>query len=642
MSDPIPAGTGRRATLLGLLLLLALGFLVYQPGLGGSFQFDDHANLSPLERLGDDATTQAHVQFLAQGISSPLGRPLSLATFLAQAGNWPDHPAAFIRINILLHLLNAALLFWWLLALARLRGEPEPARHYLPLAATALWLLAPIQVTSVLYVVQRMTELAATFVFLGLGLYLSGREALARGAAQRGYLLMTAGLAVGVGVGTLAKENAAQMPLMVLALEFTLLARLDRPRGWKLWAAPMLAAPALLLLAYLAWVGLTHPFAGREFTAAERLMTEPRVLFLYLYKILAPYPSGIRLWYDDYAASTGLLNPWTTAVAIGALVALAAAAWRLRARQPMFAFAVLWFLACHVLESSALPLELVFDHRNYQASVGLWLALATAGAALLQRASSRLARHAFTVLMAAYLGLQATVTFQIASLWGRPDELTVWMAKQLPDSRRATRALIALLQHRQLPYDAAIVAEQAAARWPDLPDFELETMTLSCQLREIPFPDPDAVLQKLRTARRDVNNVVTSEGSLVSLLENGHCPVGLPRPLTAFTEAALSNPALQKQRQNLLLLHSRALVVEGRREEARLAFGQAIDVRPQMILLIQAVIDAVADGNLPRARSYLERARTDPRIRWRERWAYREDLPLLEELVRSREAPAAR
>ena len=626
-----------------LALVLVLGFLAYQPGVSGSFQLDDYSNLGPLGQLDEDATPQTFLQFLVQGIASPLGRPLSLLSFMAQAQDWPDNPAGFIRINILLHLLNGALLYGWLVALARLRAEPGPARHTLPLAATALWLLAPIQATSVLYVVQRMTELAATFVFLGLHVYLAGRRALADGAPRRGYVLMSVGMAIGAGLGTLAKENAAQMPLMVLALEITLLRALARPPGWKLWATPFLAAPSVLLLGYLAWAGITASgYFGRDFTPGERLLTEPRVLFLYLHKILAPYPTGIRLWYDDFVASTGLFTPWTTALALAALAGVAAAAWRLRERAPLFAFAVFWFLACHVLESTTLSLELVFDHRNYQASAGIWLAVAGAGAALLRRASSRQARGVFALLIAAYLGLQAAVTWQVATLWGRPHELTVWMARQLPDSRRATQALVGMLIRESLPYDAALVGAGAVARWPETPAFELDTMTLSCQVADIPFPDPESVLAKLRTVPGDVHAVLNSLDSLVSLLEGGHCPAGLPRPITAYTEAALANPALRPQGQNLLLLQSRALAVEGRRAEARAVFGQAIDARPQMILLVQGVLDAVGDGDLALARRYLERARSDPRIRWRERWAYESDLVLLEELVRSREGAGDR
>jgi hypothetical protein len=634
--------TSLRAASLLLGLAMAVCFLAYRPGLSGTFQLDDHPNLSTLEALKDEPTADQFAQFLLKGIASPLGRPVSLMSFAVQAGEWPDNPGAFILGNILLHLVNGTLLFWWLLRVARLRGDPGPDRLYVPLAATVIWLIAPIQASAVLYVVQRMTELAATFVFLGMGLYLVGRERMAAGAVRPGLTWMSVGMLVGAGLGTLAKENAAQMPLMVLALECTLLAHLPRPRAWRLWAAPFLAAPALALLAYVAWTGLAATgYWGRDFTPVERLLSEPRALFMYLHKMLAPWPSAIRLLYDDFPASRGLLSPWTTSVAIAALAGFAFAAWKLRTAVPMFAFAVLWFLSCHVLESSALPLELVFEHRNYQASAGVWLALAADGALVIRRASSQVARSVFAALAAAYLVLHATVTWQVATLWGRPLELAAWTAAQLPDSARAQQGLVTALIRAQLPFDAAMAAERAATRWPDNPSFSLLTMTLACQLPEIPFPAPDGLAHALRTTPSHANAVADFTDALVSLVEEEHCPVGLPVPLSTLTAAALSNAALGTQRQNLLLLHSRALQIEGRIPEARATFTQAIDVRPQMILLIQATLNAVTDGDLALARRHLERARTDPRIRRKDRWSHRNDLPLLEELVRSREAGAS-
>jgi len=626
------------AALFSVTLLLC--FLLYRPGLTGGFQFDDYSNLSTLEALRDNPTLDQFAQFLLKGIASPVGRPLSLLSFALQAHDWPD-AAAFVRVNVLLHLLNGTLLFWWLLRLSRLLATPAPARLYVPLAAVLLWLIAPIQATSVLYVVQRMTELSATFVFLGMGLYLAGREALGRGAPLAALAWMSAGLFVGAGLGTLAKENAAQMPLMVLALECTLLAGQPRPRAWRLWAAAFLALPALALLAYLGWIGLHGSgYNGRDFTPAERLLTEPRVLFMYLHKMLAPWPSAVRLWYDDFALSTGLFAPWTTVCALLGLAALAGLSWKARASAPLPAFAVLWFLSCHLLESSALPLELVFEHRNYQASAGIWFALAAGAAQVLARASSPRAAQVLAMLGAAYLILQAGVTWQVATTWGRPLEMSAWMAERLPGSKRATLGFVGTLMRNRLPFDAAREADRAARRWPDDPSGQLLTIMLACQFREIPFPASIDLLNRLRTTPGNTNAVVDYTDGVVSLLEAGHCPIGLPFPPSELTGAALANPALVTQRQNLLLLHSRALGVEGRGAQAREYFRRATDVRPQMILLIQGVIDAVEAGDLPLARAYVERLRTDPRIGRRDRWAHRNDIELLEALVQSREAAA--
>lgn len=624
-------------------VLLAVAATLW-PGTGGGFRFDDHPNLGGLSALKSDPGVDSVLQFLAGGISSPLGRPLALASFAAQMHSWPGDPADFIRANILLHLLGGALLLWWLLRLARvLEWAPRPAL-WVPLAAATLWLVAPIQSTAVLYVVQRMTLLAALFVFLGLLLYLVGRGHAAQGR-RGGLWWMSAGIAVGAGLGTLAKENALLMPLLVAVLECTLLARVARPAAWRPWAWVFVALPAAVVLAYLSWVAAAPGahYAGREFTLGERLLTEPRVLFLYLYKLLLPWPSAMRLWYDDFALSTALFQPWTTALALAGWAALLGAAWRWRARAPMFAFAVLWFVAAHLLESTVLPLELVFEHRNYQASAGVWLALAAGAQALLARASGPLPRNTGLALGAAYIALLATVSHQVALLWGKPFEQTVWMAERLPESRRATEELIGALILRGHAGPPVELAQAAAARWPDDPSFPLQQLAVSCQAAGVPHPPAEDLLRRIATLNRGVNTVVHHLDEVLSLAEQGHCPAGTPLPLSRLTEAAVRNGALRGQRQNRLLLHARALRLEGRRAEAREYYDRAIDAAPKMILVLHGAIAAMADGDLAGARAYLERAESDPRIKPLDRLAYRAEVAQLRGVLDgSGTAPPAR
>jgi hypothetical protein len=353
------------------------------------------------------------------------------------------------------------------------------------------------------------------------------------------------------------------------------------------------------------------------------------VLFLYLYKMLLPWPSAMRLWYDDFALSTSLFQPWTTALALAGWAALPAAAWRWRARAPMFAFAVLWFVAAHLLESTVLPLELVFEHRNYQASAGVWLALAAGAQALLARASGPLPRNTGFALGATYLALLAAISGQVAQLWGKPFEQTAWMAERLPESRRATQELIGALILRGRAGPPVELARAAAARWPDDPSFPLQHLAVSCQVGGVPHPPGDDLLRRIATLRHGVNTVVHHLDEVLSVAERGHCPAGTPLPLSQLTAAAVGNAALRGQRQNRLLLHARALRLEGRRAEAREAYDRAIDAAPKMILVLHGAIAAMGDGDGAAARAYLERAESDPRIKPLDRLAYRAEVDQL-------------
>ena len=82
----------------------------------------------------------------------------------------------------------------------------------LAVVATAVWLIHPMQISTVLYVVQRMTELAALFCLCGLLAYLKGRALACAGRLKQGYAWMTAGLVLGTPLAILAKENGALLP----------------------------------------------------------------------------------------------------------------------------------------------------------------------------------------------------------------------------------------------------------------------------------------------------------------------------------------------------------------------------------------------------------------------------------------------
>src|SRR5690606_25448236 len=122
-----------------------------------------------------------------------------------------------------------------------------------------------------------------------------------------------------------------------------------------------LAAYLFLVVPYF-WS--TDGYGGdRDFSTLERLLTQPRVLCLYLWQILVPLPGHMPFYYDWLQPSRGLLQPWTTLPAIAALLALLGTAWRLRTRWPLFSLGVLLFFAAHFITSNVIGVELAFEHR---------------------------------------------------------------------------------------------------------------------------------------------------------------------------------------------------------------------------------------------------------------------------------------
>jgi hypothetical protein len=419
----------------GIFFLLALAWGSYLPGLKGGFLFDDFVNLDAIGATGpiDDLPTLA--RYLTSGIADPTGRPLALLSFLLDARDWPADPAPFLRTNLLLHCINGLLLLGLLQRLGSVLFPGDPRRTCAAaLLGCGIWLLHPLLVSTTLYVVQRESMLAATFCFASLWLYVAARERFARQPELRTLFAMAAAIAAGTTLSILCKANGVLLPVLALVLEATVLRRLGaadaRLRRLRL---AFLLLPTLAVLAYLATF-LADPLQqipARGWSVAQRLMTEPRALLSYLGVLAAPRVYSTGLYNDGFAASTSLLQPWTTLPSLLALSVLAMIGWRSREQRPELAAGIGFFFAGHLLESSSLPLELYFEHRNYlPAALLFWpLGITIAGMRLPERA-----RIAIGTVILLCLGF---LTWQRATVWSQPELLAKTWAIQNPSSSRA-------------------------------------------------------------------------------------------------------------------------------------------------------------------------------------------------------------
>jgi hypothetical protein len=179
-------------------------------------------------------------------------------------------------------------------------------------------------------------------------------------------------------------------------------------------------------------------YAGRDFTLTQRLLTESRVVLDYLHWTLLPNLSQLSLYHDDYVPSRGLLTPPTTLLSLALLAGLAVLAWWLRRRRPLMALGLAWFLLAHLLTATVIPLELVFEHRNYFASLGLCIALADG---LLRWPADGRPRRLGMLAACALLLLYAGCTVLRATEWRDPWHFANTEAAKHPGSPRATYGL---------------------------------------------------------------------------------------------------------------------------------------------------------------------------------------------------------
>ncbi len=429
-----------------------LAATIYQPGLTGPFVFDDALNIIANQSLRLSDLTWPSLYGAATSIPNGMfGRPLSMLSFAADFYRSGDalspSPLAdtFKATNLLIHLANGCVL--WMLtrlllrASSDLRSTPYPPSYgaWLALAVAGAWLLHPFNLTGVLYVVQRMTSLATLFTGLGMVCYLIGRRRLSD--AQAGAKAqMLAALLVFTPLAFLCKEIGILLPVYVLLMEVFLFRRAvlggSQRRFLTIYFAVLVWLPLFLGLFLFAthtdW--FLNAYSRRDFSLAERLMTESRVVWLYAQQTVLPDIASMGLFHDDFPISTSLLQPVSTAIALLGLIALAVMCVAIRKVHPLLAFGIAFFLVGHSMESTVIPLELVHEHRNYLPSLGVLLVLFHGLLDPTTAAQTRVWRRGGAALFVLLLVL---VTQSRVAEWSSPEALWEAETRHHPESIRA-------------------------------------------------------------------------------------------------------------------------------------------------------------------------------------------------------------
>jgi len=635
MKTPLP---NRRDWWL-LLAFVVLTAAVYWSGLSGGFVFDDFPNIVDNHGVQPhDATLASLVNAALSSPASEFKRPLASLSFAMNYLASGLDPYWMKLTNLVIHLLNGWLVFLLsgtliqtsvckrtptlmgaasaaiadtvepvdgssgaqsIAAEGSPKAEAVPARIGIVAALIAGgWMLLPINLTGVLYVVQRMESMANLFVLLGLIGYVAGRRrmlgltvtdcpalslarsgGLGRGRSSpgtRGFLICIASITLPSAIGILAKETAVMLPLYAVLIEWFLFAfrRVDDggaaaapetrpvPRRDRRIIGMFLLLLALPMIAGVAWLlpGILDPrtWAGRDFTLSARLLSEARIVVDYIIWTLLPTPDALSFYHDNFLVSHGLLTPWTTLASIVMLAALVGLMLWLRRRQPLAALGIALFLGCQLLTCTILPLELIYEHRNYFASFGLLLAIVPLLAAPpADRAGTPPARGAFTgvpmalpryALMGGLMLCWAVLTALTAYAWGNPLRLAEDLASRAPQSPRAEYELgrtYIILSHYDPASPFTRMAYAPLERSAALRDSSiLPEQALIFMNARMHLPLKDAWWNSMVNKLKAHSPTIQDESSLSALTQcvrDNQCNLPKRRMMEAFL-AALSHP----------------------------------------------------------------------------------------------------
>jgi tetratricopeptide (TPR) repeat protein len=333
--------------------------------------------------------------------------------------------AGYHVVNILIHMITGILLYFFVrttLNLPTLRSKYESYK-WLPLLSTLIWIVHPLHTQSVTYVVQRMNSMAAMFYVLSLFLYVKAR--ITEKKSKKWALFSACALSGLLALGS--KENAATLPFFIVLYEWYFFQ--DLSKAWVkqslkyfIGIAILIGLIALIYLGGNPWekLGSIRDFANREFTFMERVLTQFRVVIHYVSLLIFPHPSRLNLDYD-FPLSHSLTEPITTLFSMVAIAGLIGLAIYLAKKERLVSFCILWFLGNLVIESSVIPLAIIFEHRTYLPSMLVSLLAVSLGYRYIKPQWGKVAGLCALILVIMVFSLW---TYERNSIWS--DEITLW------------------------------------------------------------------------------------------------------------------------------------------------------------------------------------------------------------------------
>jgi tetratricopeptide (TPR) repeat protein len=539
-----------RNLLAGGALVLAT-FIAYLPALRGGWVWDDNAYVTDNPLLVDPKGLQK-IWFSLESPSQYF--PLTYTSFRVERALWGLEPLGYHLTNVLLHAVNA-LLVWLLLARIPLPGA---------LLAAAVFALHPVQVESVAWVAERKNVLSALFFLLTLGAFLRALGSEGREAGRwLGISLCCCALAL------FSKTTAAVLPAVLLLLVWWREGKVAA-RRW-LQVAPFAALGLGLGLVSVWWERVQQGTWGPEFafTAAERLLIAGRALPFYLGKLL--WPAALSFSYPRWEIASGDLRSYLWPAAV---IAALAALWLARRRLGRGPFAAaLFFIICLLPLIGPFSLytfrfSFVADHYQYLACLGPIALFAAA----LGRAWERLPRARTACAAAGGVLLLAcgALTWQRAGVYR--DDLTLWrdtLAKN-PSSWFVLNNYADALHQRGDVAGALGPASEALRLKPDDP-FVLTNYGSILQSSGR-FEEAAACY---REALRILPGYPRAQAKLGSLLALG----GASGEAQGLIRDALRDPGL-RARAHLRMGDAHAM--SGRLPEAAAAYRHALELRPDL------------------------------------------------------------
>lgn len=356
------------------LLFVAIA-ISYSNSLNASWHLDDFPNILYNKSIQIDNLSIESLLSSFSGPATDSQLPLRYLSYLSFALNWligEDLVVGYHLFNIASHILTTFLLYATIQIFFKIeiigRNFSKRQTDFIAISGALFWGLHPINTQAVTYLVQRMTSLAGMFYLASFLLYLIAR--LSNQSKQRftwgAFSLLFFILAL------FSKENSVLIIPSILLSEIILFRTSIRQIAQNNRLAITLIVSIVTVFFFITYIHflpkfinyLVTNYSDRPFTLEDRLLTQSRVILFYISLIFYPISSRFSIEHD-IIVSTSLFTPVSTTLSIIIILSILLSAFISRKKYPLFSFAVFFFFVNHSIESTIIPLEMIFEHRNY-------------------------------------------------------------------------------------------------------------------------------------------------------------------------------------------------------------------------------------------------------------------------------------
>ncbi|MEZ4883895.1 MAG: tetratricopeptide repeat protein [Chitinophagales bacterium] len=397
-----------------VLGIVAFTSLVFLPSLQNDFvNWDD-----PDYVLKNDFIQEASKENILHIATKPIAynyHPLTMYSLMLDYQIWDKNAFGYHLVNLIIHLLNTLLIFYFAYLLSRGRVE-------IALITALLFGIHPMHVESVAWISERKDVLYVFFMtasFIAYLQYLRKKDWVYYGLA-----VLWAALSM------FSKPAAVVIPLLLICIDFYL-KRKVRPKSI---ADKIPFFVLALIFGILTIEAQTSGVAlvGKNFTILQRTSFVAYGFVMYLVKLIAPFKLASFYPYPISSAKESLPLVFKIMPLI-AMIILVIVAWTWRfTRLIIFAFAFYFFNVVLVLQFVSVGKAIVADRYTYMAYTGLFFAIGYGFHKLYhsQRAYQK-PLQAILLLSVLILGL---LSFQQTKVWKNGETMWGNVIEKYPNS----------------------------------------------------------------------------------------------------------------------------------------------------------------------------------------------------------------